>query len=266
MPPNGTPIPLPIPTGWSPTRFDDVRWQGGTLGPIVEKLTGGRVGRTDRCHLDPDLRHGALPREAAWRPAFGQVGAAAAHLANEGVGPGDVFVFFGSFRRTQREDLAYIAEEPAVHLIFGWLQIGEVLRIGANTEHARADRPWLGKHPHLENRHWDKTNTVYVASDALTINGAATGHTGGGMLTTSSAATTLTAPTAGGRSRWRVPSWLAPAAGRPGLSYHRNAARWEIDEHAAEVQTVGRGQEFVIDTGYERAAQQWLLSIVDGRN
>ena len=266
MLPDGTPVPLPIPTNSSPTRFGDVRWQGGTLGPIVERLTGGRVRRSHRCHLDPDLRRGALPRQAAWRPAFGQVGAAAAHLSNEGVGPGDVFVFFGSFRRTEGQGLAYVAEEAAVHLIFGWLQIGEVLEIGANTEQAREERRWLGKHPHLVSGQWDKTNTVYVASDALTIGAATTRHAGGGMLTRASAATTLTAPTGGSRSRWRVPSWLAPAAGRAGLSYHRDPARWEIEGDEAEVQTVSRGQEFVIDTRGQTRAQQWLLSLIDGHS
>lgn len=263
--PDGTPVPLPIPALGSPTRFDDVRWRDATLGPIVEALTHGRVRGSDRCHLDPDLRRGALPRAAAWRPAFGQVGAAAAHLANEGVGPGDVFVFFGSFRRTEREGLGYVAHEPAVHLIFGWLQVADVLNVGDETEQALRERPWLERHPHLEGR-WDASNTIYVASEKLTISGNETGHAGGGMLSSASAATTLTAPGAAGRSDWRIPAWLAPGTGRRGLSYHRDAARWRVDGESADVRTVGRGQEFVIDTGNDTPAQQWLLSIVAGHS
>ena len=41
-------------------------------------------------------------REPGWRPLFGQEGAAETHLANQGVGTGDVFLFFGLFRPVEK--------------------------------------------------------------------------------------------------------------------------------------------------------------------
>lgn len=58
-------------------------------------------------HLDPDLRRDALPtRPNGWRPAFGQSGAAAGHLFNQEVGIGDLFMFFGWFRKTIAEKVS----------------------------------------------------------------------------------------------------------------------------------------------------------------
>ncbi|CAI8922445.1 hypothetical protein EMIT0158MI4_310005 [Burkholderia ambifaria] len=37
-----------------------------------------------------------------WRPALGQTGAAQGHLSNNGVGAGDVFLFFGWFRQVEK--------------------------------------------------------------------------------------------------------------------------------------------------------------------
>jgi hypothetical protein len=56
-----------------------------------------------RCHLDPDIRPGLVRREG-WMPAFGQVGAAETHLENQGVGMGDLFLFFGWFCSTALEE------------------------------------------------------------------------------------------------------------------------------------------------------------------
>jgi len=53
-------------------------------------------------HLDPDLDAASRRREPGWRPLLGQHGAAQSHLCNESVGPGDLFLFFGLFRRTEQ--------------------------------------------------------------------------------------------------------------------------------------------------------------------
>ena len=99
--PDGTALSLPIPYPRSPTRFRDVRWRSTSLGPIVECLSNGRVKGKHWCHLDPDLNADALARSPGWRPAFGQVEIAQRHLENQGVGPGDLFLFFGWFRAVE---------------------------------------------------------------------------------------------------------------------------------------------------------------------
>jgi hypothetical protein len=48
----------------------------------------------DLCHQDPMFHDG--------RCAFGQTGAAQGHLAKQGIGIGDMFLFFGPLRRAGR--------------------------------------------------------------------------------------------------------------------------------------------------------------------
>src|SRR5215467_4151797 len=71
---------LPIPYPRSPVTFDDLVWSGRAIGPLVERLTKGKVRRTDFAHLDPDLRPKLRPRPDGWRPALGQLGSAQSHL------------------------------------------------------------------------------------------------------------------------------------------------------------------------------------------
>jgi hypothetical protein len=78
-------------------------------------------------HLDPDLSPSTLPRPAGWRPLFGQVDRAQGHLRNQGVGPGDLFLFFGLFSPTSRLPggrLRYAGQRDWIHVLWGWLEGG----------------------------------------------------------------------------------------------------------------------------------------------
>ena len=261
--PDGTALSLPIPYKRSPTRFRDVQWRGESLGPIVENLSNRRVKGGERCHLDPDLNADALERLPGWRPAFGQVEKAQSHLENQGVGLGDLFLFFGWFRAVEPENGSmwrYVPNAPGVHRLFGWLLVSEVVPVEGNLTRARSERPWLSKHPHL-NRHWDN-NTVYIASEKLNITGL-TSRTGAGLFGGSGERLTLTAPRSAKRSRWRLPSWFYPPGSRPILSYHYNRKLWRRRKPWAYVNTVGRGQEFVFDADGIPEAESWLRSLFD---
>ena len=104
------------------------------LGSLVEDLTYNprkrkpRIRGTDFCHLDPDLIREDRPRKPGWLPMFGQSGAAASHLLNHGVREGDVFLFFGWFHRVRKVDrrFRYDPERLDAHIIFGWLQVGQI--------------------------------------------------------------------------------------------------------------------------------------------
>ncbi|MCY4028235.1 MAG: hypothetical protein OXH75_18215 [Acidobacteria bacterium] len=195
--PDGTAVPLPIPARHGPKRFRDVRWRDGSLGPLVEDLTGGRVRADHRCHLDPDLQPGALPRPAGWRPVFGQHGAAQSHLAREGVGPGDVFLYFGWFQLAEPAASGrwrYVRHAPPVHRLFGWLQVSEVVAVGTDTAGVLAARPWLSDHPHVNGPSWRSNNTIYVSTRTLRIGGRSTGARGGGLFSGASDRLTLTEP------------------------------------------------------------------------
>ena len=125
-------VSLPIPEA-NPQpgdlRYADVDIGATSLGAIVEQLSEGRVRATDPVHLDPDLRAESLPRADGWRPAFGQAGSAQGHLARQNVGPGDLFLFFGSFAHAVNEcgKHEYRDKGARFHALFGWLQVDGVL-------------------------------------------------------------------------------------------------------------------------------------------
>ena len=261
-------LPIPAPPARSPTRYHDIRWKGGSLGPLVRQLTRNRIRGSDGCHLDPDIATAALPRPAGWRPAFGQVGAAQSHLREQGVGPGDLFLFFGWFRRIENDrggGWRYVRGAPSVHRLFGWLQIGEVVAVGRDMTAARRERPWLAAHPHLNGASWPANNTVYLATRRLTIRGARIGSEGAGMFHGNWDHLTLTAPGARRRSTWRLPGWLLPDVGPPRLSYHADPRRWRRDGTGVLLDTVPRGQEFVFDAADVPAATEWLRTLFTPR-
>lgn len=266
--PDGTAFSLPIPYPHSPTRFRDVRCRGGSLGPLVESLTKDHVREDERCHLDPDLDPAALEdRLPGWRPAFGQVERAQGHLAREGVGPGDLFLFFGWFRRVEPAadgGWRYVDGSPDVHRLFGWLQVAEVVAVRNENEiaDARAARPWLSTHPHLHGA-WPNS-TIYVSTRTLTIDGAQLAVRGGGVFSNADGRLTLTAPEATSRSHWKLPGWFLPAGGRPILSYHGDEGRWRRDGPWVHVETVARGQEFVCDVDGIPEAAAWLRGLFTG--
>ena len=259
--PDGTVLSLPIPARHAPTAFRDLRWGNGSVGPIVEHLTVGRVGEGDRCHLDPDLRIDALPRLPGWRPAFGQVGIAQSHLAREGVGAADLFLFFGWFRPVEPVGIGewrYVRRAPSVHRLFGWLQVSDVITVGSEIQGTRAEYPWLSAHPHVNGRSWPPNNSIYISTRTLTIAGTETSVSGGGVFQNADDGLTLTAPGAAKRSQWRLPGWFWSNHTMPSLSYHRDEGRWHRQGPWVYVDTVGRGQEFVFDTVEVSEAAPWL--------
>ena len=258
--PDGTAVPLPVPVRRSPMRFRDVRWRHGSLGALVEDLSGGRIRRDYRCHLDPDLEVCMLSRQPGWRPAFGQVDIAQRHLERENVGPGDLFLFFGWFQPADKVAgrWRYVRGARSVHRLFGWLQVSEVVSAGSDTAAVRKTRPWLCDHPHANGQSWPPNNTIYIAARTLSIDGNTMRASGGGLFSGAGARLTLTAPGATGRSHWRLPAWFYPGDRPPSLSYHRNEQRWRRAGSWAYVDTVGRGQEFVFDAAGVPEARVWL--------
>ena len=126
-------ISLPIPDDpgvGHPTSYNQISSAAGNLGPIVSTLTNGKIRGTDLAHLDPDLDKCSLSRAPGnWAPAFGQRDKAAApHLDNYNVGVGDLFIFFGWFCRYDLTAGKPIKGAVDLHVIFGWLQIGNVFR------------------------------------------------------------------------------------------------------------------------------------------
>jgi hypothetical protein len=166
-----------------------------------------------------------VPRRRGWRPCFGQVSSAQGHLAKQGVGPGDVFLFFGWFRQAERQGAhwRFVPGAPDIHSLFGWLQVGEVVAVNAGT--LAALPPWMHDHPHVVFAdQMGAGNTLYLAADRL-FDGRLSGA---GCFERWTPRLQLTAP---GRSRsvWRLPTWMNPGLGHTVLSYHTDPKRWHLD-------------------------------------
>lgn len=259
--PDGSLFSLSIPSHDSVVTYDELRIGSRPVGPLVEALTNGRVRGGDGAHLDPDLWRSVYPRRPGWRPLFGQAGTAQAHLANEGVGVGDLFLFFGWFRQVEETVAGYrfLPVAPDLHVLFGWLQVARVIPVGSQESEVPA---WAAYHPHFHGDSGGK-NTVYVARDSLRLPEMAPGPAGAGVFGSYRDALRLTAP-GHTRTGWRLPRWFFPRDGRPPLTYHRNTNRWTLGPDHALLRSVPRGQEFVLDADHYPEAVEWAYDLVSG--
>jgi hypothetical protein len=256
---NGRLVSIPIPSSGDPISYERVTVNGTPLGGLVEDLTRGRIARTQTCHLDPDLDPGSLPRTLGWRPAFGQIDAAQGHLSEQGIDAGDLFIFFGWFREAEQVDgrWRYLRGSQDLHVIYGWLHVGEVVAL-ASEDRAAARWAPFADHPHLHDRN-RLSNTLYVASDFLDLPGVAR-RPGGGLFREISESRILTDRSQTNRSTWELPGWFHPSNGTI-LSYNENPGRWRSNGETCMLSSAARGQEFVLSNTKPDGVQAWLQAV-----
>lgn len=217
---DGRPVSLPIPAPRKDDSAASVTTYGDLgLGDHAALASRGRLGAQDLCHHDPMFLDGGTC-------LLGQCGAAQTHLERQGVGVGDVFVFFGLFAAQHGEPH---------HRIFGYLRVEEVIPLAGG---APADLVERG-HPHALALH-ARNDCIWRGEGCLAAR--------------ASEALRLTVPGAQ-PSLWRRPDWLK----RGGLSYHDRADRWL---RGGKLRAVSRGQEFVADVGRRKAPREWLDSVI----
>ncbi|MDI5986569.1 hypothetical protein QLQ85_17380 [Halomonas sp. M4R5S39] len=266
--PDGRMVALPIPDGNSIIRYRDIAYDGASLGDLVGQLTRGRVTPGDRAHLDPDLIPDMLPRAPGWRPIFGQAGQAQGHLRNQEVGPGDLFLFFGLFRRIEPHHGAWhwALDSRPCHVVWGWLQVAEVLPIDGSRP---SGYEWAAYHPHFR-RGAVANNVVYLASRRLRLDGLFDepyeALPGAGVFPRFSPDRQLTAPQAPNTSVWRLPAWCYPQGDRTPLTYHANPQRWRKRADHTELTAAARGQEFVLDGDEYPEALPWAGDLIRHRD
>jgi hypothetical protein len=257
--PDGSCLALPIPDEQSPIRYSQVRHNGDSIGSLVSQLTGRRAFSRKGAHLDPDLIESAYPRQPGWRPMLGQHSSAQAHLVNNGVGQGDLFLFFALFRAAEkhRGRWRFVPGTRPFHAIWGWLQVGEVWSLDGSVRIPR----WAAYHPHLHGER-SRHNSLYVAGDRLELPGLDKQLPAAGTVGLLVNQHRLTAPEATRVTEWRLPAAFLPAPGRQPLSYHHNLQRWSQDENPdyCRLKSAARGQEFVLDLGGYPGVSEWLLS------
>lgn len=255
--PDGELLALPIPDEHSPIRYKDVRHPTLNLGRLVHQLTNGKVRGGHGAHLDPDLNREFLDRDAAWLPLFGQAGAAAGHLRNHGIEPGDLFLFFSWFREVEFKSgkATYKKGAEDKHIIYGWFQIDRIIQL----DEQQAYPDWTGYHPH----HYGSrggNNQLYIARNQLNLDGFQTDLPGAGTLSYHPDRV-LTAPRAN-RGVWRLPAWFLPG-NRPPLSYHHNPDRYQIQEDGSlHLNAAYRGQEFVLHCDHYPESLNWARHLL----
>jgi hypothetical protein len=256
---DGTMISLPIPDKASKIAYADIAGNRlASVGQLVRDLAS--IPQTHRAHLDPDVSAHSIPRAEGWRPLFGQVGAAEKHLQNHGVDSGDLFLFFGWFRNVEKSGgyWRYVRSSRPVHVTFGWLQVDERVPVSDWPKGAS----WALQHPHFQ-REPDATNALYVGAKQVTLPGLPNNSIpGAGIFNRFTPVLQLAKPGGGNRSVWQLPNWFHPNGRRSTLSYHDSPARWRTTEGGVELNSVARGQEFVLDCANYPEAIGWLAQLL----
>lgn len=109
---DGSLISLPIPASEDVDRYAYLKLPNGNgesyydlLSQLTHrgiKVKKGKREPLDReltCYRDPDIYTQIIPRDNGWRGCFGQSKQAQSHLDSKQVDKGDLFLFFGWFRR-----------------------------------------------------------------------------------------------------------------------------------------------------------------------
>ena len=264
--PNGTLYSLPIPDNRgkfnSKITYKDLCHDDTNIGKVVEDLTCNRDGAKEPVHLDPDINYAAYPRQEGWCPLFGQSGAAQGHLDNQNVRIGDLFLFFGLFRKVEKNfgRWDFVKGAPELHILWGWLQIGKIHKVDELVK-VKTELPWARYHPHLCPVPCKASNnTLYIASDGL--------NWGNGLI----------APGAGrfpklhpnlvlteskkSASHWRLPRCFYPDEDKCPLTYHPKLDRWRHDDRYTYLKSASRGQEFVLNLDQYPDVTDWLIQSI----
>ena len=255
--PDGKIVSLPIPEKASGVKYSDLRLGNeSTYYSLMSSLCGGKI-KADKnlqplspdtsCHLDPDISQEIIARANRWRGAFGQIDQSATHLSNQGVQIGDLFLFFGWFRRTISNNNRILydkMDKDGRHVLFGYMEVGEIIK----TETTMLGYEWLGNHPHLHETRTNKaTNTLYLASKQLSfspqLSGCGTFQFSPELVLSQEGMT---------KSKWALPDFFKNVD----ISYHSKDS-WK----EGYFQSVGRGQEFVLDATDE--IENWVHGIIN---
>ena len=182
---------------------------------------------------------------------FGQSHAAQRHLENHCVGVGDIFLFFGWFREVEQRDGQYRFKRGARdrHVFLGGLRLvkyGVLLKTGSMYPIGQECIP---TRPQTTGQ-----QIQFTSQGALILQGTFPRVTPELVLTRDGL----------NRSSWRLPKWFDPSNKRSCLSYHSNLARWQpLDAEYVSLTSVGRGQEFVLDTAHYPEAEMWARGLIE---
>lgn len=257
--PDGTLLSLPIPDSSTDIKYSDLNKNESSYYELMQSLKGeylkdngnkSSLSKNTSCHLDPDLIYDVFAREKGWRGIFGQIDRAQSHLTNQKVQEGDLFLFFGWFRKTIIKD-GKLKFDPSDkfgrHIIYGYLQVDEIIQ----ADDQRKLKRWMEYHPHaLESRLCRNKNTLYIAKKELSF---ITDLPGFGTFKYSDHRV-LTKAGEHNRSYWNLPKEFSELE----ISCHKKS-----DWTDAYFKSNARGQEFVFQE--DDAVLKWTeIVFTDG--
>lgn len=261
--PNGRMISLPVPSMYDKIMYSQLHFDGdityySLMKDLNDKIHVKENSKSEwkpliyeiRCHLDPDINLHILEREKDWMPIFGQKNTAAWHLLKKNVHEGDLFLFFGWFKEAEKIDGEYRYKINAkdLHVIFGYLQIGQIIK----TAELEKIPHYLRNHAHThEKRINEESNTMFVARERLAwnenISGAGIFNFDESLILTKDGMS---------RTQWKLPDFFRNLE----ISYHPKKSKkygWKEDYF----QSATRGQEFVIEENTQ--VEEWAKNLIN---
>ena len=244
---NGDLYSVPIPQKkHSPSRYRDLRFNGLSGKEILNLIGSKSVSDKTFCHNDPLL--------SEKKGIFGQAGAAQGELDNYRIDKGDLFLFFGWFKR-------YHQSGPDLHHLFGWLQVERIIKGNIEIFSFLSNNGIM--HPHgTKDVMQFKNNTIYIASRNLTFSDNIRDLKGHGRFKKTAKSLILTEK-GKTRSRWRLPKEYFYDT----KNLFRNRLNWR-DKEKCVLNCNGIGQEFILNAEDNPSVVDWASYLLDnyGRN
>ena len=236
---------LPIPQKRpSPNKYGDlfINQKSGEEA-FIEAGIGKNLNLDSFCHYDPMI----LPEIGL----FGQVGNAQGILEKRGVGVGDLFIFFGWFKK-------YFQKKSDCHHIFGWLQIDEIIKgSDAIINYLKTINV---EHPHgYGDLSSYRNNTLYVGTKKLVDNSIEMEIPGFGLFPKSSSELILTNK-GSSKSIWEIPFEGEISFGMEGV-FMSQVTKWH-DQSNNLISSGGRGQEIVLNSKKNPAIKNWAINLI----
>ncbi len=169
--PDGTMFSIPIPSRLNEETYSNLnfKYRCSAIGEILNDLTNksiiinSRRKNADyteakfRCHYDPQVINDYF--------TLGQTGSALGHLNNNKVDKGDIFVFYGLFRKVEFNNNRWQYNGNPFHCIFAYMKVEDVIKVN-NKKFNIKKYPFLENHPHLQPDFLDKFphSKIYIGN------------------------------------------------------------------------------------------------------
>ena len=245
-------LPIPADDGvhtYQELKFSDNEIVSKTIKDYLNKSK--KINFQSKCHADPNIVN--YFDDPIFLGSIGQVDQAQAHLQNQKIGVGDLFIFFGVFAEACFDnDSLTIDKNNLKHIMFGYMQIGDIIQTYGLNEIKRANYekkyPWLKNQPHWIARKYNnnKSNCIYVASENFNN----TNIKGYGIFNYDKELQ-LTQDKTHCVTHWNLPQELNKLE----ITYHSEKSYKEDYFKAA-----CRGQEFVIENS--KQAEIWAENLI----